>query len=132
MAKHATIKLSEIRSIARLQPTRAEAASVLGISVTKFSRLLKEDKRVSKAWEEGFELGKVSLRRKQMRLAGSNAQMAIHLGKQYLNQSETSKLEVSGPGGKAVEFDVAKLSRDERKQLRNLLTQSGGNSPSTG
>jgi hypothetical protein len=38
--------------------------------------------------EAGWEMGKISLRRKQWRLADSSAAMAIFLGKQYLNQTD--------------------------------------------
>lgn len=112
-----------------LQPTQREAAAFLGISIKRFTKLLRDDERVKKAWEEGFEKGKLSLRRKQLRLATTNAQMAIHLGKQYLDQTDSKSVELTGPGGGPLEsVDLTKLSADERKQLRHLLTQSRADS----
>ena len=106
-----------------MQCTQAEAAAFFGVSQVKFKRLLDNDKRVRKAWEEGFEKGKLSLRRKQMRLAGTNAQMSIHLGKQYLGQTDSKSLELTGVGGGPLEtLDVTKLDASERKQLRAILT----------
>jgi len=115
-----------------LQCTHSEAASFLGIPVSRFRRLLQKDERVKKAWEEGIEAGKLSLRRKQLRLATTNAQMAIHLGKQYLGQTDQKQLELTGKNGGPIEgVDLTKLSPDERKQLRSLITKPDGTSTST-
>ena len=109
-----------------------EAAAFFGMSVGKFRKLLNGDSRVLQAWEAGKEQGKISLRRKQHRLAATNAQMAIHLGKQYLGQADKGSLEISGPAGGPVEMDLTKLKADERKQLRHLLSQSQGDSSAAG
>ena len=125
MSKVKSVRLSDVRKLAMLQCTRTEAAACLGISQAKWRVLLNEDERVKKVWEEGFEKGKMSLRRKQLRLATSNAQMAIHLGKQYLSQTDSRSVELTGPGGGPLEsVDLTKLSQDERRQLRTLLTRS--------
>ena len=42
-------------------------------------------------------LGRISLRRAQLRLAEKNAAMAIFLGKQYLGQKDTVEAEVTEP-----------------------------------
>jgi hypothetical protein len=103
------------------------------MSASKWSKLLKSDDRVKAAWEEGRERGKVSLRRKQMDLATTNAQMAIHLGKQYLDQTDSKSVELTGRGGGPIEsMDLGKLSADERKQLRHLITQSRPDSEAAG
>jgi dynactin complex subunit len=132
MANSKQIKLSDVRRVAGLQCTHAEAAAFFSISKAKWTRVLKSDERVRKAWEEGIETGKLSLRRKQMRLADTNAQMAIHLGKQYLEQTDVRGLEVSGRNGAPVEMvDLTKLTASERKELRKLLTKPRADSSAT-
>lgn len=46
---------------------------------------------------EKRRLGRISLRRAQLRLAEKNAAMAIFLGKQYLGQKDTIEAEVTEP-----------------------------------
>ena len=125
--KRKAVKLTEVRRLAGLQCTLEEAGAFFGMTATGFRKLLKNDSRVQEAWDLGFETGKISLRRKQHRLAGTNAQMAIHLGKQYLGQVDAKSLELSGKAGAPIEtMDLTKLDAKERKDLRRLLTQSSG------
>jgi hypothetical protein len=126
-----SIKISEARKLAALQCTHVEAAAFFGMSTTKWRKCLDSDKRLKAAWEEGKQSGKINLRRKQFRLANTNAQMAIHLGKQVLEQTDSKSIELSGPNGGPMEMDLTKLSSSERKQLRHLLTQSATNSEAT-
>lgn len=70
-------------------------------------------------------MGRVGLRRKQMRLADSNASMAIFLGKQMLGQKDVVTTEHTGADGGPVEIDASKLTQDERNELRELITRSG-------
>lgn len=124
------ITLKQIENLAALQCTKKEAAALLEISYTKFTDLLHNNIKVAQAWERGQQKGKVSLRRKQHRLAKGNAQMAIHLGKHYLGQDEVNKLEVSGPNGSSLEtIDFSKLTDVERKNLREYLTRVSAGSP---
>lgn len=128
------ITLSEIERLAKLQCTYEEAGSFFGISGSAFSRLLQKDDRAQTAWARGSGKGRVSLRRKQTRLAGSNAAMAIWLGKQYLKQDEVIKQEVSGKDGGPIETtDMSALDADERKSLRehlNKIIEGKGEEPS--
>lgn len=54
----------------------------------------------SKVYDTLLECGKISLRRKQLKMAGKSAPMAIFLGKNYLGQKEqienvaTQKIEI--------------------------------------
>ena len=122
MAKIITTKA--LREIAKLQCTRGEAAAFLGISRRALITLL-QDERGKRAWDEGRELGKVSLRRKQFRLAGTSTPMAIHLGKQYLEQQDKVSHELTGKDGGPVEtVDLSNLNVEERKQLRGILTRA--------
>lgn len=116
--------MSEVRKLARLHCTKTEAAGFLGVSLRFFNKLLSKDSRVARAWEDGKQEGKVSLRRKQMRLASTNASMAIFLGKQYLGQQDISVQEHSGRDGKPIQFDVSKLEIDDRKKLRELIKRT--------
>jgi len=116
------VKLSEIRNLARLQCTQSEACGFLGISPVTFKKILKTDSRARAAWEDGHKEGCVSLRRKQFRLAGKHAGMAIFLGKQYLGQTDIVVNEHSGrDGGPIQTFDLKKLDAKDRKKLRALL-----------
>lgn len=114
------IKLSEIRRLAKLQCTEAEAAGFLGISRGAFKKLL-ADPKVKDAWEGGQMVGKISLRRKQFRLADDNASMAMFLGKQILGQRDVANVEIKDT---TEPFDVTKLDDKERKKLRSLLTRA--------
>ncbi len=115
------ILLSDIRRLAKLQVTMEEAAAFFQLSRSTFRKMLEKDERARKVWEECRALGRISLRRKQIRLASTNATMGIWLGKQYLNQQDKQSLEHTGPGGGPVQtLDLTKLSSDERRKLRSM------------
>jgi hypothetical protein len=126
MAKR--IHTKDIERIARLQCSRKEAAAFLGIRASQFDRLLRKDERVRAAWEKGQELGKISLRRKQMRLASVNAPMAIFLGKNILGQKDKITNEHTGAEGGAIEFNADHLNAEERNELRRLITRGSASS----
>ncbi len=108
-----------------LQATQAEAASYFEITPAAFRKLLQDSPQVRRAWEEGQQNGRLSLRRKQLRLASTNASMAIHLGKHYLEQEEKVKTELTGKDGGPLEvLDYSLLNSDERKKLRELLERA--------
>jgi len=119
-----TIKTADVEKLGRLQCTIREAAAFLGIRVTTLHGLLKKDRRIKEAWERGKALGLVSLRRKQMRLAGVNAQMAIFLGKNLLGQRDVTTTQLTGEDGGPIDIDVSQLSSGERHDLRQLLTRA--------
>ena len=128
MAKRVKIRTSELRKLAMLQCTYAEVASVLHISTTTLKDILEKDDRAKKAWEEGGGHGKISLRRKQLRLAGHSAPMAIFLGKQMLGQTDVIVNELSGRNGEPITtMDLSKLDGDERKKLRTILERTRAN-----
>lgn len=119
------MKTRDVERLARLQCTHKEVAAFLDIRTSQFRALLANDERVKRAWERGMSMGKISLRRKQMRLASSNASMGMFLGKQYLGQRDVVTNELTGDGGGPVEIDASKLSQAERDELRQLLVRSG-------
>lgn len=118
------VKTKDIEKMARLQCTMREAAAFLGIRVHQFKSLLARDEKARDAWERGLMMGRISLRRKQMRLAGGNASMAQFLGKNILGQRDVLTNEHTGDGGGPVEIDADKLTQEERNELRSLLTRS--------
>lgn len=122
------VKTREIERLGRLQCTHREAAAFLNIRLHQFNSLLAKDERAKIAWERGIQMGRISLRRKQMRLAGNNSSMAIFLGKQMLGQRDIVTTEHTGDGGGPVEIDASKLSQEERDALRRTLVKSGKSS----
>ena len=125
-----TIKTVDVEKLGRLQCTEREAAAFLDIRVTTFKSLLTSDARVKKAWERGKQMGLISLRRKQIRLAGVNAPMAIFLGKNYLGQRDVSTHQLTGDDGGPIDIDVGQLNAGERDELRGLLTRATKSSKS--
>lgn len=126
------VKTTEIEKLGRLQCTHREAAAFLDIRLHQFRRLLATDKDAREAWEKGLSLGRISIRRKQMRLGGSNANMAIFLGKQYLNQRDVATHEHTGDGPLGGGFDASKLTQEERDELRRLLARRSESSEGAG
>ena len=116
------IKLSDVKHAGELQCTESEAAAFLGIRLSTFRKLLRDDERVQDNWIKGIELGRVGLRLKQMKLAGSHPQMGIFLGKQYLGQKEITTTELTGVDGEKL-FDADNLSQEERDALRHLISR---------
>lgn len=125
--KKKPVKLSTIRMLSELQCDEAEAAASLGLRLKTFREMLRIDEKAREAWEQGRQLGRTSIRRSQFRLATHNATMAIFLGKQYLGQHETQRLEMSGrDGGPIKTLDLSKLDRNERQGLRAAIEKARG------
>ena len=124
MATSKKIKLSEIVKLGALQCTENEAAAWLGVRRHVFTRLLRTDPQVAAAWERGKNQGLISLRRKQHRLAKTNATMAIFLGKNYLKQRDMVTSEHTGPDGGPISVDYSKLTPEERNELRDIITRA--------
>lgn len=119
------VTVSAIRALSQLQVSEAEAAAALGISTKTFKEMIRVDVSARDAWEQGRELGKVSLRRAQFLMAQKHPQMAIFLGKQYLGQNEVSVIEHSGrDGGPIRTLDLTRLNSSDRKSLRQILEQA--------
>ena len=112
-----------------IHPSDTEIAAFFGITLKAWKKLLEKDEIVRTAYEEGYEEGNISLRRKQHDLATHNSSMAIHLGKIYLGQEDRTSVEVSGPGGGPIEsanYDYGKLTDAERASLRLTLEKATG------
>lgn len=127
MAKTIEIELDDVRRLAALQCTLGEAAAFFRITAKKFKQIMSDFPEVAEAWEEGRNMGKTSLRRRQFRLASISAPMAIHLGKNYLDQREISTTELTGKDGaplQSMDMDLTKLDGNARQQLRELLLRA--------
>lgn len=76
------IDKEELIKLAALQCTLEEIAAWFDVNKSTISR------RFATEIAQGREKGKISLRRKQWKLADNNASMAIFLGKNYLGQKD--------------------------------------------
>jgi hypothetical protein len=92
--------LTLISGLRQLFASVPEVAAVLHVSETTLRKFLTDFPEAREAFDDGFGIGRVNLRRKQIKLADKNAIMGIFLGKNYLDQ--TDKQEFSGPGGGAI------------------------------
>ncbi len=93
-----------IKRMAEIMCTNEEIADVLGVGVD----LITNDNNnavFQAAKREGQVKGKMSLRREQFTLAEKNANMAIFLGKNYLDQKDKQEVESTLAGGLSFGFD---------------------------
>lgn len=82
------INYSVVEAMASVMATQEEIASALGCNV----RTLQRDEEFCRIFKEGVDKGKISLRRKQFKLADKSSAMAIFLGKNYLGQKDNLEL----------------------------------------
>lgn len=77
--------------------TLGEISAVLGASEDTIQRWCRRTYRQGfrQVYERKSAAGKMSLRRAQMRLAETNAAMAIFLGKNYLGQVDSQQVELT-------------------------------------
>ena len=85
------IDYDTVMKLASIQCTQEEIANFLDISV----RSLQRDKEFCRIYKKGMDSGKMSLRRKQFKLADKYPAMAIFLGKQYLGQSDRTDTQIN-------------------------------------
>ena len=78
------INYEEVEKLASIMCTQEEIASFLGCSVDTLQR----DETFCGIYKKGLDISKMSLRRKQFKLAENNPTMGIWLGKQYLGQKD--------------------------------------------
>lgn len=94
--KKIEIDIKQFENLCGLQCTKEEICAFFGITDKTLDRWCKD------TYEAGFSdvfrqkrgKGKIALRRSQFRLAEKNANMAIWLGKQYLEQTDSGKIDV--------------------------------------
>lgn len=108
--------LATVRGLGRIQATTRECAAVLGVSHQTFIATMQRHPEIAEVLEQGKELGKTSLRRKQWHLAEQNAGMAIFLGKNYLDQTDRQDI------NSTVNVDVTVT--DARSKLEHLIDRA--------
>lgn len=106
------IDYESVEKLASLMCTQQEIASFLGCDV----RTLQRDEEFSRIYKKGQDKGKMSLRRKQFKLADKNASMAIFLGKNYLGQKDTYENTVDTNNG--VIDELIGALNNARKEIR--------------
>lgn len=101
------IKQEQFEAMCQIQATHEEIQLVLGVSDKTLNAWCKRTygRTFSDVFREKREVGKISLRRKQWKLADKSAAMAIFLGKQYLGQRDEKSLELTGKDGGPVEIE---------------------------
>ncbi len=105
--------LKTVVGLGIIQATTKECAAFFRVSEPTFLKFLRDNPEAREELEQGKGEGKISLRRKQFRLADKNAAMAIFLGKQYLDQKDHLAHQHSGPNGAPIEY--SNLTPDERR-----------------
>ena len=119
-----------LEDLGKIQATDYECAAFLGVHKVTFCRWKKRHPGAADALEFSRTDGVISLRRTQFHLAKTNAQVAIHLGKVYLGQSEKQEHQHTGPGGGPIQtVDLSKVSDADLKRLETIL---GGTSEPRG
>lgn len=112
------IDQKQFENLCGLQCTLAEIADFFECSEDTIERWCK------RTYKEGFAdiykkrsgKGKIALRRAQLKLAETNASMAIWLGKQYLGQSDTV---VYYPNKPREDDPLTKALKEEAERLNN-------------
>lgn len=113
--------------LALIHCTPVEIASVMGLhEVSLIGR-----KEFASIYREGWEHGKMSLRRMQfLKAREGNTAMLVFLGKNILHQRDYWTGELTGKDGGAIEIADAtrpkldRLSLDELKQLESLVSKA--------
>lgn len=78
-------------------------------TIARWCRETYEGKRFSQVFREKRQIGKISLRRKQLRLAERSAAMAIFLGKNYLGQKDEPEEATSVEDAVSIVDDVPNM-----------------------
>ena len=109
------IKQEQFEAMCQIQATQEEITLVLGVTDKTLNAWCRRTygKRVSDVFREKRSAGKISLRRKQWKLADRSAAMAIFLGKQFLGQTDKTEMEVSAE----VQNPLRGISTEDIKKL---------------
>lgn len=88
------ISKADFEKLCGLQCTKLEICAFLEVSDKTLDKWVKRTyrKSFSEVYKEKKGIGKVSLRRTQWKLAEKSASMAIWLGRQYLDQRDSTVL----------------------------------------
>ena len=96
-----------------MQCTMTEIALLLKCSTETVKRWCKDEygQPYAAVYERFAAVGKISLRRAQFKLAETNVQMAIWLGKQYLGQRDPEKKLAADVGEEVNAGNVTKFTK---------------------
>lgn len=94
------IDAEQFQKLCGLQCTLEEIAGFFDCSQDTIERWCRREHGVGFAdiYKKYSSVGKISLRRAQMKLAEKSAAMAIFLGKQYLGQNDIGSVSTAGNG----------------------------------
>ena len=89
------INKENFEAMCAYQCTLEEICAFMGVTDDTLNKWCKKEygTTFSEVFKQKRELGKMSLRRKQWKLADKSAPMAIFLGKQYLGQRDAIEIE---------------------------------------
>ena len=109
--------IEEFEKLCSLQCTKEEIAAWFDFSEDTLENRMKEhyDSTFSVVFAQKKGLGRISLRRKQWKIADKSAAMAIFLGKNHLGQSDKQEIEMQQTVNKV--FDISKMSKEEYKEF---------------
>jgi hypothetical protein len=110
-----TIDKDQFEKLCGLQCTEVEIASFFDCSVDTIEKFCKREYKetFTEVFNKKRNLGKMSLRRTQWKLAEKYPTMAIFLGKQYLDQKDK------------IEATVAEIDDDHRNEIEDFLNDEG-------
>lgn len=125
MPKIIEIDKDKFERLCEIMCTKIEIAHIFDCSEDTIERWCKktyEGKTFSEVHEQHRNLGLVSIRRSQMELAKKNPAMAIFLGKNYLGQSDNTKVEHTG--GVNINMDIPIPDEIKESLVKNGNTKS--------
>ena len=121
------INQKQFESLCAIQCTQEEICNVLDVTDKTLTRWCNEvyDLSFSEVYEQNRDIGRMSLRRNQFKLAeGGNTTMQIWLGKQVLKQSENPVMD--NIKLKELELKIKEFELKEKLMLKQL--EEGNNS----
>lgn len=118
--------LQQLAGLGSIQATKPEVAAVFNVTMPTLRIYFNANPEALAAYENGKGIGKMSLRRRQWKMAEKNPTMAIWLGKNWLDQSDRAKHEHTGKnGGPLAVLDLSKLSGPELDAYEALCLKLG-------
>ena len=103
------IDFAQLEKLASLQCTDQEIAAWFHCTARTIEKRRKEP-LFKEAMERGKAMGRISVRRAQMKLLeAGNATMGVWLGKQLLGQRDVTPIELTGSNGSAVKLSLEAL-----------------------
>ena len=113
------ISQKQFESLCAIQCTIEEVCAVLDVDEALLERWCKETydgKTFAKVFKEKRQMGRMSLRRSQFKLAEKNATMAIWLGKQYLDQRDKDIQEAAQASNGVLESILALRQQNDNME----------------